>query len=192
VIIGEDMGTVPEGFRPRMEAAGILGMRVLWFERDWGLFVEPQRWPAYAVSLTTTHDLPTVAGWWTGRDIDWRAALKLYGEGQNEADDRAGRDQDRAKLWAAFCHAGVAQGEMPAPDQPSAVVDAALLFVAKTPSPLALIPAEDLLGVIEQPNVPGTIDEHPNWRRRLPDEVATMLAAPEIAARLSTLARERS
>lgn len=191
VIIGEDMGTVPDGFRQRMSPAGILGMRVLWFERDWGLFIEPGRWPQDVAAMTTTHDLPTVAGWWTGRDIDWRAQLALYGEGQDEAGDRAGRDIDRGKLWAAFVHAGVASGEQPADDQPAAVVDAACAFVAATPSPLALIPAEDLFGLIEQPNVPGTIDEHPNWRRRLPGFAAAALDDTTIAARIARIAARR-
>lgn len=187
VIIGEDMGTVPDGFRQRMSPAGVLGMRVLWFERDWGYFVEPARWPADVVAMTTTHDLPTVAGWWTGRDIDWRAQLALYGEGQDEAWDRRSRAEDRDKLWGAFVHAGLATGPMPPPEQPQAVVDAACAFVAATPSPLALIPLEDLLGVVEQPNVPGTIDEHPNWRRRLDDGLDT----PRVAARITAIVAYR-
>lgn len=191
VIIGEDMGTVPAGFRERMAAAGVLGMRVLWFERDWGLFVSPDRWPAEAVALTTTHDLPTVAGWWQGRDIDWRAQLALYGEGQTEAADRAGRVEDRQRLWAAFEYAGVASGTMPAPEQPEAVLNAAAAFIAATPSPLALITAEDVFGAVETPNVPGTIDEHPNWRRRLPVETAQALDKPDIASRLAALAAAR-
>lgn len=191
VIIGEDMGTVPEGFRQPMAAAGILGMRVLWFERDWGLYVEPQRWPEQVVAMTTTHDLPTVAGWWQGRDIDWRAALKLYGEGQDEAGDRAARRQDRIKLWAAFVHAGVASGAAPAEDEPESVVDAAAAFIGRTPSPLALLPAEDVLGLSEQPNVPGTVAVHPNWCRRLPVDAAIMLDDPRCAARLRALAEGR-
>lgn len=191
VIIGEDMGTVPDGFRQQMSPAGILGMRVLWFERDWGLYVEPRRWPVDVVSMTTTHDLPTVAGWWTGRDIDWRAQLNLYGEGQDEAGDRASRAEDRARLWAAFVHAGVASGEMPAVDQPWSVVDAACAFVASTPAPLALIPAEDLFGVIEQPNVPGTIAEHPNWQRRLPGMAADALLTSTVATRIGRIASRR-
>ncbi|MFX8429710.1 4-alpha-glucanotransferase, partial [Acinetobacter baumannii] len=79
ILVGEDMGTVPEGFRERMSAANLLGMRVLWFERDWGLFVEPARWPTTAMAMTSTHDLPTVAGWWQERDIDWRSKLDLFG-----------------------------------------------------------------------------------------------------------------
>ena len=76
---------------------------------------------------------------------------------------------------------------MPALDRPEAVVDAACAFVAATPAPLALIPLEDLLGAIEQPNVPGTTDEHPNWRRRL----ATGLDAPVVQARLTRIAAAR-
>jgi 4-alpha-glucanotransferase len=71
------------------------------------------------------------------------------------------------------------------------VVDAACAFIAKTPSPLALLPAEDVLGLDEAPNVPGTIDEHPNWRRRLPGEAATLLDAPEVVARLARVAAIR-
>jgi 4-alpha-glucanotransferase len=191
VIVGEDMGTVPEGFRERMAAVGILGMRVLWFERDWGLFVAPDRWPSGAVALTTTHDLATVAGWWQGRDIDWRAKLALYGEGQDETADRAARAEDRTRLWAAFDYAGVASGPQPADDAPAAVVDAAAAFIGKTPAPLALLPVEDALGVVEQPNVPGTIDSHPNWRRRLPGNAGASLDEPAVQARLAQLARLR-
>lgn len=191
IIIGEDMGTVPADFRPRMQAFGVLGMRVLWFERDWGLFVEPARWPREVVGLSTTHDLPTLAGWWAGRDIDWRARLGLYAEGQSEAGDRATRAEDRIKLWAAFAHAGLVSGPPPAPEAPQALVDAALAFVARTPAPLLLIPAEDLLGLAEQPNVPGTIDEHPNWRRRLPLEASALASEPAVRARLLALAAER-
>jgi 4-alpha-glucanotransferase len=72
VVIGEDLGTVPEGLRPRLQAREILGMRVLWFEREEdGAFTPPAEWEAQAVAMTGTHDLPTVAGWWQGRDLDW-------------------------------------------------------------------------------------------------------------------------
>jgi 4-alpha-glucanotransferase len=192
VIIGEDMGTVPEGFRDKLGAAGILGMRVLWFERDWGLFVEPARWPDYAVAMTTTHDLPTVAGWWRGRDIDWRAQLDLFGPHSSEAQQRAERIEDRSKLWAAFAYAGTTQGaDEPPADEAARVVDAAAAFIGRTPSPLALLPAEDALGLVEQPNIPGTVDEHPNWRRRLPGSADTLLDAPDVGARLAGLNRAR-
>jgi 4-alpha-glucanotransferase len=191
IIIGEDMGTVPEGFRDRLADVGILGMRVLWFERDWGLFVDPSRWPSGAVAMTTTHDLPTVAGWWSGRDIEWRHELDLFGPHTDQAREIAERAEDRSKLWDAFRHAGVAQGPAPSADDTAAVATAAAAFIGLTPSPLALLPMEDALGLAEQPNIPGTIDEHPNWRRRLPDEADALLSTPEVSERLQAMDTQR-
>jgi 4-alpha-glucanotransferase len=191
IIIGEDMGTVPEGFRDRLADVGILGMRVLWFERDWGLFVDPSRWPSGAVAMTTTHDLPTVAGWWSGRDIEWRQQLDLFGPHTDQARETAARAEDRAKLWDAFRHADVAQGPAPSIDDTDSVATAAAAFIGRTPSPLALLPMEDALGLVEQPNIPGTIDEHPNWRRRLPEEADMLLSTPEVSQRLQAMDTQR-
>lgn len=160
-VIGEDLGTVPPGFRARLSRAGIAGTDVLWFERTRLTFRKPSRWRPDAVATTTTHDLPTVAGWWSGEDIRTRRALGLSTPGEEE-----GRQRDRDRLWRSFVMASAAQQPTPPFDQPDAAVDAALTYVAKSPSPLMLAPLEDLLGVAEQPNLPGTIDEHPNWRRR--------------------------
>lgn len=191
LVVGEDLGTVPKGFRDELYSAGVMGMRVLWFERDHGLFIEPQRWPAEAMATSTTHDLPTVAGWWQGRDIDWRARLGLFAADGSEAQDRAERDEDRHRLWGAFRHAGVINLAEPAPDQADAAIDAALRFVAQTPATLAIVPIEDIAGLDEQPNLPGTTDEHPNWRRRLPADSETLFSEPRAAARLASIARER-
>lgn len=197
VICGEDLGTVPEGLRDDLAATGVLGMRVLWFERDHGLFIDRRRWSERAMAVTTTHDLPTVAGWWSGRDIDWRVKLKHLAPDRDEAAERAERDRDRQALWSAFDYAGVLQGETqgaaPPAEQPEAVVTAALRFVGATPAPLVVVPLEDALALPEQPNLPGTTDEHPNWRRRLPgDDAGTLLAQPEVAARLAALQEARN
>lgn len=191
VIIGEDLGTVPDGFRAQLAQAGVLGMRVLWFERDHGLFVEPARWSAQAMATPTTHDLPTVAGWWAGRDIEWRAQTGQMAPDATLASEQAEREIDRGKLWSAFEYAGVADGSAPPMEQGAAVVDAAIRFVAATPAPLAIVPVEDIAGLIEQPNLPGTIDEHPNWRRRLPVDAEVLLAEPAAAARLTILRQAR-
>lgn len=192
LIVGEDLGTVPDGFRERLYGAGILGMRVLWFERDHGLFVEPSRWPVEAMATTSTHDLPSSRGWWQGRDIDWRAQLQLFAPHSGEQQDRDERALDRRTLWAAYRHAGVVrQHEAPPADQAEAAVDAALQYVASTPSQLAIAPIEDLLGLLEQPNLPGTVAEHPNWQRRLPAPAADLFQQPEVQARLARLAAER-
>lgn len=191
VVIGEDLGTIPPGFQRDLSDAGLSGMRVLWFERDHGYFVEPARWPAGAVAMTTTHDLPTVAGWWCGRDIDWRHRLDLLDIGVDEPTARQLRRQDRQALWAAFTHAGVAAGPEPAEDEGGKVAQAAAAFIGATPAPLALLPVEDALGLPEQPNIPGTTDEHPNWRRRLPSELSAAFAAPAARERLAALDARR-
>lgn len=189
VIVGEDLGTVPEGFREAIDRVGMLGMRVLWFEREYGYFVEPARWPAHAMATTTTHDLPTTAGWWAGRDIDWRVRLRHLPAETDEEQLRAQRGADRQALWDAFVYADVAAGEPPADAAP--VVDAALRFIGRTPCALAMVPIEDVVGLEEQPNLPGTLDEHPNWRRRLPAPTAELFADAAAQRRLAALRAAR-
>ena len=180
LVIAEDLGTVPPGFRDDLAARGMLGMRVLLFERDAaGAFVPPERWPGAAVAMTGTHDTPTLAGWWTGRDIHWGRQL---GRGGMEAAEQQ-RAAEKASLW----HAIGGSGDVPADPPLDPILDA----VAAAPQPLALFPMEDLLGLEEQPNLPGTVDEHPNWRRRMPDDTAALLTRPEVAARTRRLSDVR-
>ncbi|WP_425065068.1 4-alpha-glucanotransferase [Reyranella sp.] len=186
VVIGEDLGTVPRGFRRRIAEAGIAGMDVMWFERNRGSFRTPARWRRDAVSMTTTHDLPTVAGWWSGSDIEVRHSLGLSAAGETEE-----RQRDRRRLWRAFSAAGTAEGPAPAPEDPAPAVDAALAFVASSPAPLMLAPVEDLLGLTEQPNLPGTIDQHPNWRRRLEPPAAQLFDDPVVARRAAAIVARR-
>ncbi|MHB8283924.1 MAG: 4-alpha-glucanotransferase [Caulobacteraceae bacterium] len=193
IVVGEDLGTVPDGFREATTDAAVMGMRVLWFERDakTEVFTPPTEWDQEALALTTTHDLPTVAGWWCGRDIDWKVKLNRKGRYADEAEERKARTADRELLWRACVEAGVAEGPAPPTDQPDKAVDAVLALVAKTPCELAIIPVEDLLALPEQPNEPGTIDEHPNWRRRLPAAPDILFQADEVSARLRALSLER-
>ncbi len=191
IIIGEDLGTVPPGFREQLEARGLLGMRVLWFEQEGEAFRSPNAWDRSAAAMTSTHDLPTVAGWWRGRDITTRAAAGVLGESQDAAGLQRERARDRDALWAAFQAASVARGPAPPPDHPAGVIDAAVRFVARTRSQLCLLPLEDLAGMADQPNIPGTIDQHPNWRRRLPRTTDRLLQTRAVARRIASLARER-
>ena len=189
IVIGEDLGTVPPGFRERLDEAGILGMRVLWFERTRnGGFRAPGRWGRRAVAMTTTHDLPTVAGWWRGNDIAWRARVQPLEEAGAHDEQRQTRERDKARLWAACAGQGIVGGDTPQTDDTRPIVDAALDYVAATACDLAIVPAEDILGLVEQPNLPGTTDEHPNWRRRLP---AADLSGIDARARMARLARAR-
>jgi 4-alpha-glucanotransferase len=189
IVIGEDLGTVPPGFREATTDAGIMGMRVLWFERTRSnRFRAPSTWGAEAVAMSTTHDLPTIAGWWRERDIDWR--LEVGGDAARATRDRNERATDRAVLWSALRRTGCAEGQAPDIADPAPVIDGALKLLGGAPCRLAIIPAEDVFGLVEQPNLPGTIDEHPNWRRRLPP--SETLAEGDAANRLAILNQART
>ncbi|MBD0274469.1 MAG: 4-alpha-glucanotransferase, partial [Acetobacteraceae bacterium] len=186
--------TLPEGFHDRMGGAGILGMRVLWFEQEKdGSFRPPAQWSRDAAAMTTTHDLPTVLGWWRGRDIEWREAMSLFPSAERAEEERRRRERDREALWSAFRGSGAAAGraDTPAPEEADPVLDAALAHTGGAACRLAILPLEDALGLAEQPNLPGTVEGHPNWRRRLPGEAGTMLDDPRVSHRLETLARAR-
>ena len=192
VVIGENLGTVPEGFHDMLEQSGVHGMRVLWFERDAQTdFTSSRSWGSSDVAMTSTHDLPTIAGWWKGTDIDVRNKHGRLGDGVDPDALRKEREQDRPKLWQAFVREHVGEGPVPEPSETGRVVDAAVRFVAKTEVPLSLIPLEDLLGHVEQPNLPGTITEHPNWRRRLPVTSEAALRDEAVARRIDFIAAER-
>ena len=193
IVIGEDLGTLPSGFRERLDGEGIAGMRVLRFERDdHGFFRSPETWRPTAVAMPSTHDLPPTAGWWAGHDIDVRAGLAGFADESDVALERASRAESRHFLWGAFRHAGVAVGEEPPAETIDGVVDAAARYTAVTPCALAILPLEEALGLLDQPNLPGTVDEHPNWRRRLPGEAANLLEAPSATPRLEAMRERRS
>lgn len=193
IVVGEDLGTVPHGFRERLDHIGMLGMRVLWFEqRDGGgPYIPPREWSRNAAAMTTTHDLPTAVGWWRGLDIGWRARLGLLGEGEDGSAQRAERARDRATLWQAMRDSGAAQGDPPPPEDGTPLAEAAAAQIGRSACTLALLPVEDALALAEQPNLPGTTDQHPNWRRRLPGEAATLLDDPACERRLASLAESR-
>ncbi len=186
VIIGEDLGTLPEGFQDRLNNAGISGLRVMWFERSGSHFNPPSAWTRTAVAMTTTHDLPTVAGWWEGNDIAWRGRLDMAGDSEER------READRAELWLALRNSGATQAPLPAPENGQAAVDAACVHAGLAASTLTLLPIEDALALADQPNLPGTQDEHPNWRRRLPAPAEALMDRPDVAARLKALNQARA
>jgi 4-alpha-glucanotransferase len=188
IVIGEDLGTVPKGFRERLAVAGVAGMDVLWFARESDEFLSPEGWRSDALAMTSTHDLPTVAGWWRGHDIALREGLGLL-LSHTAKDERDARAKDRKLLWQAFRAANATSAAAPPPDNTRPVVDAAVAFVAQTPAPLVLLPLEDALGLEEQPNLPGTVGEHPNWRRRYPKEADKIFEDPVVVARAKTLAK---
>jgi 4-alpha-glucanotransferase len=186
LIIAEDLGTSPSGFTQAVSDRNILGMRVLWFERaaDHG-FVGAQDYPQNCVAMTGTHDTPTVAGWWSGRDIEWADRLNRLPAAADRTTVEEIRDWDRGLLWSTIG----AEERRPAPDEPGPVIEAALGHIAKSPAVLAIAPIEDLLGEAEQPNLPGTVSGHPNWRRRLQAPLQEMLGQPKIKENLRAISK---
>lgn len=190
IVIGEDLGTVPPGFRETLRENGILGTEVMWFERDASGFFSPHIYSLRAMATTTTHDLPTVAGWWRGSDIADREGAGVL-DADNAAREVEARERDRAALWRTFVACDAAGEPCPGWTDSDAVADAASIFVAKTPSPLVILPLVDALALPEQANMPGTVDEFPNWRRRLPGTAEEVFKNPRLRERLAALARNR-
>lgn len=187
LIVAEDLGTAPPGFTQMVAERGMLGMRVLWFERaeDHG-FIGAQDYPANCVAMTGTHDTPTVAGWWRGVDLDWADRLGRLPPGVNREQAENIRAWDRGLLWST-----IGENDRPEPENVEPVVQAALAHVGKSPALLAIAPIEDLLAEIEQPNLPGTTCEHPNWRRRLSAPLDLLLKTPRVMERISALADQK-
>jgi 4-alpha-glucanotransferase len=171
LVIGEDLGTVPEGFRPAMEGAGLLSCRVLYFERDVDqAFLPPEHYPEAALSSVSTHDLPTLKGFWTYRDIAWRELLEMLPGADAAASAREERSRDRVLLLRALERARLLPAgldpERPPDELPEELILAVHRFLARAPCRLLMVQLEDALGEGEQPNLPGSSEGHPNWRRR--------------------------
>lgn len=192
VVVGEDLGTIPSSLRKRLRGSGLLGMSVLWFERDDHGFVPPTHWPDDAVATSSTHDLPTLAGWWRGRDLQWQARLH-ESDPEDMTRKRRQRRHERKALWQSL-HTCMQTAEMPAPParQPAPFVDAACAALAEAPGLLLLMPMEDLLADIEQVNLPGITIGHPNWRRRNGDTIEALFSRPDVRHRIDLLTRRKT
>ena len=167
-MIGEDLGTVPEGFREQMADWGIWSYLVMMFERDdHGRFRGIDHYAENALVTFNTHDLSTYAGWRGFSDLKLKRSLGLD---PGESDDA--RWHALTMLSDVLRHHAIDSHDL----------FAVAGFLARTRSRLLAISLEDLLGVIDQPNIPGTVDEHPNWRRRLPLELDKIAAAIDIFA----------
>ncbi|OOL34567.1 4-alpha-glucanotransferase [Pseudomonas sp. FSL W5-0299] len=188
IVLGEDLGTVADGLREKLIARSILGMRVLLFEQDNAHFKSILDWPDNALATTSTHDLPTLNGWWHGRDIDWNARLGLV-DATGEIEWRHHREREREGLRRVLSEDP--QNFREESHETDQILDAAVRFLGHTRAPLVLLPLEDALGIEQQANLPGTIDTHPNWSRRLPGSSEALLDDPDASRRLELLACAR-
>jgi 4-alpha-glucanotransferase len=165
VIAGEDLGTVEEKARAELMAAGLLSYRLLWFEKG-----DPATYPTQALAAVTTHDLPTVAGLWTGADL---RAQRSLGLNPNEA----GTQEIRQRVQTLT-------GSRP-DTPPDEVITRTYRALARAPSAIVATTLEDLAVAETRPNMPGAADEEwPNWSRPLPQRIARVLAG-KVAARVA-------
>ncbi len=172
LVIGEDLGTVPEGFRGRMAEEGVLSYRVMRFERyPDGLFKRPESYPSLSLSTSATHDLSTIKGHWLGRDLELRRNLGFYETEEEKQADEDARARECDLLVMALVDQGLAPEGFPeeGAGEEEAVrrlVIAVERFLARSPSQLMKVNLDDLLLEADQINLPGTVTEYPNWRRK--------------------------
>ena len=197
-VVGEDLGTVPEGFRQTMRAANVLSYRIMSFERRRdGAFVPPSEYPPLSAASAATHDLATLAGFWLGRDIAWRRALGLYPDAAAETAETTERVRDRRLLLEALADEGLLAPRdfgkfLPETGEPTytpELGDAIQNYLARSHARLMLVQIEDVIGEREQANLPGTTDAHPNWRRRLGHTLDEIIDGGELR-RIAALIRE--
>ena len=174
LVVGEDLGTVEPRVREMLDATGILGSAVLWFETEGGEFVPPERWRSQALATVTTHDLPTAAGLLAEEHVRVRAELDQLGVPVEQELARA--RSERAALLDLLGTAGLLDR---CGGDPVLAMHAAL---TESPSRLVLAAFGDAVGDLRQPNLPGTVDEYPNWRLPIADGSGRAVPLEELLA----------
>jgi 4-alpha-glucanotransferase len=185
VVVGEDLGTVPDEVTETLHERGMLSAAVLWFQRDEDdALLAPGQWPKDAMASISTHDLPTAAGFLRGEHVRVRASLGLLVDPDAEAGRAAA---DRAELLSELAEHGLL------PEGPSEedLVVALHELLATSASALLLTSPQDAIGEPRQPNLPGTIDEYPNWRIPLPVTVDELFDHPLLRRAVAALRAAR-
>ena len=170
LVVGEDLGTVPEEMSHAMAAFSVYHYKVLLFEKEAdGRFRRPEHYVRRSIATVSTHDLPTLRGYWEGRDLALRDRLELFPTEELRRIVYEDRSRDRAELLAALQSVGLTPGEPETPDGPytESLAESTQLFLGSSAAALAVLQAEDLIGMTDPVNVPGTQDENPNWQRKM-------------------------
>jgi 4-alpha-glucanotransferase len=185
LIIGEDLGTITPAIRRGLDRAGLFSYRVFYFERNHaGAFRDPEDYPERAMAAVTTHDLPTLAGYWQGKDVKLKERYHLYPEPARAGVDLAAREQDRRRLVEALGRrgllpAGSGPKDLSPRSCPAEVRIGVLDYLAQSRAALLEVRLEEVFGLTAQQNLPGTTRKHPNWRQKLPVNLKDLRRAPE-------------
>jgi (1->4)-alpha-D-glucan 1-alpha-D-glucosylmutase len=188
LVVGEDLGTVPPALTTALASCDVLSNRVLFFERtDSGELSPPEAYPANALAVVSTHDLPTLAGYWKGQDLADRERLKLFPSDEVREKQILTRTQDRARMLMALSRAqllpdGLTVDPASCPDMTPALSRALHVYLARSPAKIVTFQLEDVIGEIQQANLPGTIDQYPNWRRKISLDLERLLKDPRAHA----------
>jgi 4-alpha-glucanotransferase len=172
LVIGEDLGTLPDWVREQMAKARVLSYRVFYFERGAdGAMKSPGDYPAQSLAVATTHDLPTLTGFWSGEDLQVRARLGAFTDDAARRQTWEERQRDKAGILSALKREsllpnGMTEDLATAPAMTADLCRAIHIYLARTPSYIMLVNLEDGLGELSQTNLPGTVDSHPNWTRK--------------------------
>ncbi len=172
-IIGEDLGTITDEMRQGLMDYGVLGYRLLYFEREHdGQFREPQHYTPAAVASTTTHDLPTLSGFWQAQDVEARRNAGLLPDDESYYRQLSDRFQDKQKILDRLHSLHLLPDNFPSNAQEIGYLttemrDAILNMLSSTPCELFVMNQEDLTFETLQQNLPGSTAEYPNWRRKM-------------------------
>jgi 4-alpha-glucanotransferase len=190
VVVGEDLGVVPDEMRRAMPQFGLYHYKVLLFEKDQGRYRRPGEYVRDALATVTTHDMPTLRSFWEGHDIELRSSLRLYPTPELERDVRAARARDREALLGALKDEGLLPGS---PGEPFSLelAHALHVYLARSSAMLAAIQIEDLLGMTEPVNVPGTHHEYPNWQRKLSRDLEDLEIREDLDRRFAEICLAR-
>ncbi len=197
LVVGEDLGTVPDEMRRAMPEYAIYHYKVLLFEKvEGGRFRRPEHFERRAIATVTTHDLPTLRGYWEGGDLVLRDRLDLFPGDEIRRQVYAEREHDRAAMIDALETTGL-RPRGAASGSADAVFSADLarsiqLYLAGSASALVVLQIEDLIGMSDPVNVPGTSDEHPNWQRKITASIEDVFADQATAELLDDVQLARS
>lgn len=170
LVIAEDLGTIGENVREALSRFRMFSYRLFYFERNYPdpSFLSPRKYPEMALCAVTTHDLPTLSGYWTGRDIEVRRETAKYADNEQWLQQTLDRERDKSLILAALKSEGILHDEYPFDTAMSSEMTPELCvaiyeYLARTPCRLMLVSLDDIIGSLNQQNLPGTIDSHPNW-----------------------------
>jgi 4-alpha-glucanotransferase len=175
VIIAEDLGTITENARETLQKFRMLSYRLFYFERNYPdpSFLAPEKYPELALCAVTTHDLPTLYGYWAGRDIEVKKQLNIFSGDSQWQQQVCDRERDKRLIISALNGNGVLPAACPfdpnlLPGMTPELCLSVYRYLTLTPCRMLLVSLDDIIGTHNQQNLPGTVDEHPNWKQKTP------------------------